>query len=505
MPEYRGDMPVEEFRVWGHRLVDWVAEYLAHVDRYPVLSAVAPGEVRRRLAAAPPEEPEDVERIFADFQSAVLPGITHWNHPSFFAYFPSVGSGPGILGELLTAALNVNGMLWRCAPAATELEELAVDWLRQMLGLPEAFWGVLEDTASSSSLCAIAAARDAIADLDVNQEGLPGRREVPRLVLYASQEAHSSIDKAARILGLGQSNVRRVEADDDFRMDVRALRTAIEADLREAARPFCVVATIGTTSTTSVDPVHEIADVCAHYGLWLHVDAAYAGAAAAVPEKRDLFEGWARADSIVVNPHKWLFTPMDCSALWTRRPEALRGALSVVPEYLRTKEGDTQSVRNLMDYGIPLGRRFRALKLWMVLRAFGREGIAERLREHMRWAQELAGWVDDDPDFQRMAPAPFSTVCFRAQPHDLRARAGNGEESDRVEAYLDTLNECLMNRLNAGGRLFLSHTKVRDRYVLRFAIGNLRTTEAHVRRAWEEIQATAADLADELRIGALMF
>jgi aromatic-L-amino-acid decarboxylase len=382
-----------------------------------------------------------------------------------------------------------------------------MDWLRQLLGLPDAFWGVIEDTASTSSLCAIAAARDALADLDVNEEGLSGRPEVPRLRLYASAEAHSSIDKAARILGLGQTSVCRVATDEEYRMRVDDLRDAIESDLRRGVRPFCVVATIGTTSTTSVDPVNEIADVCAHYGLWLHVDAAYAGAAAAVPETRSLFEGWARADSIVVNPHKWLFTPVDCSALLTRRADALRNALSVVPEYLRTKEGDTESVRNLMDYGIALGRRFRALKLWIVLRYFGRDGIVERLRDHLRWAQELATWVDEDPDFERVAPVPFSTVCFRVYPHDLCARAENGDEAERarVESYLDTLNECLLSRVNAGGRLFLSHTRLRDRYVLRLAIGNIRTTEAHVRRAWDEIQATAAELDDELRIGALMY
>lgn len=502
-----GDMPPDEFRRWGHRLVDWVAEYLEHVGRHPVLATALPGEIRRKCPPAPPDQPEDFERILADFESAILPGITHWNHPSFFAYFPSVGSGPGILGELLIAALNVNAMLWRTSPAATELEEVVTDWLRQMLGLPEAFWGVLMDTASTSSLCAIAAARDAIADLRINEEGLPGRAQVPRLRLYASQEAHSSIDKAARILGLGQANVHRVATDDELRMDVGALRRAIEADREEGARPFCVVATVGTTSSTSVDPVGAIADLCAEHGLWLHVDAAYAGAAAALPEKRALFEGWERADTIVVNPHKWLFTPMDCSAFFTRRPDDVRRALSVVPEYLRTKEGDTEAVRNLMDYGVPLGRRFRALKLWMVLRRFGREGIADRVRRHIELAERFAQWVHDDADFERMAPVPFSTVCFRARPHDLGRRAAEGDEQERrqVGTYLDTLNECLLNRLNATGRLFLSHTRLGGRYVLRFAIGNIRTTEAHVRRAWEEIQATAADLDDELRIGALMY
>lgn len=502
-----GDMDPQTFRRWGHRLVDWMAGYLAAVEKYPVLSPVTPGGVRRKCDPAAPERPEDFDAIFADFESVVLPGITHWNHPSFFAYLPSTGSAPGILGEFLIAGLNVNGMLWRTAPAATELEEVVLDWLRQMLGLPEAFWGVLQDTASVASLCAIAAARDGVAGLQVGESGLAGRAEIPRLRLYTSQEAHSSIDKAGRILGLGQSNVRRIATDADYQMDPAALERAIQEDLRAGMRPFCVVATAGTTSTTSVDPLDEIATISARHGLWLHVDAAYAGAAALLPEKRHLFAGWERADSIVINPHKWLFTPIDCSALLTRRPEALRAALGVLPEYLRTEEGDRASVHNLMDYGVALGRRFRALKLWIVLRYFGREGIAERIQEHIRLAQLFASWVDADPDFEQMAPVPFGTVCFRYRPGDVaeRLRGTKPEEASRIDGFLDDFNESLLNRLNAGGKLLLSHTRLNGRYTLRFAVGNIRTTESHVRAAWHGIRAMAAELDEELRVGDLMF
>lgn len=502
-----GDMDSEAFRRWGHRLVDWVAGYLAEVEKYPVLSPLRPGGVRRKCDPRAPEKAEDFDAIVADFESVVLPGITHWNHPSFFAYFPSTGSAPGILGELLIAALNVNGMLWRTAPAAAELEEATADWVRQMLGLPDEFWGVLQDTASVATLCAMAAARDALHELRAGEDGLAGRPEVPRLRLYASAEAHSSIDKAARLLGLGQSNVRRVDTDADYRMDPAALEREIEEDRRVGRRPFCVVATAGTTSTTSVDPLEEIATICARHRLWLHVDAAYAGAAALVEEKRGLFRGWERADSIVVNPHKWMFTPMDCSLLLTRRPEALRAALRVVPEYLRTEEGERETVHNLMEYGVALGRRFRALKLWIVLRYFGREGIAARLREHMRLARLFANWVDSDPDFERVAPVPFGTVCFRSRPRDLADRLARSKPEDaaRVEGFLNDLNESLLNRLNSSGRLFLSHTRLDGRYILRLAVGNIRTKESHVRAAWEEIRAAAADLDDELRAGELMF
>jgi aromatic-L-amino-acid/L-tryptophan decarboxylase len=462
-----GDLPVAELRAFGNAVVERIARYLETVETLPVLPAVTPGELRHALPDHPPRTAEPLADILADYDRLIVPATTHWNHPGFFSYFAISGSTPGILGEALAAALNVNAMLWRTGPAATELEETTLDWLRQLLGLPASFDGTINDTASSSTLYALAAAREA-ADLDVRERGLAGR-SLPRLVVYCSEEAHSSVDKAALTLGLGLENVQRIAADDEFRMDVTTLAAAIERDLAEGARPLAVVATVGTTGVTAIDPVPALADVCEQYGLWLHVDAAYGGAAAVVPELRWVLDGCARADSIVVNPHKWLFVPVDCSVLWTRRPGMLRRAFTLVPEYLTSPD----TGRNLMDYGLSLGRRFRALKLWFVLRAFGSDGIAARLREHVRLASLFAGWVDDARDFERLAPAPLSVVTFRWNP----GRVDEGE--------LETRNMALLERVNASGEVFLSHTKVRGRFALRLAIGNIRTEEKHVRRAWE--------------------
>ena len=477
-------MDIESFRHDGHRLIDWIAEYLAHPERYPVLAQVEPGQVRRALPEEPPEKPEPLEAILQDVEKVIAPGLTHWNHPGFFAYFAISGSGPGILGELLSAAFNVNAMLWRTAPAATELEELVLDWLRKLLGLPPEFMGLINDTASVSSLCAIAAAREALG-LRIREEGMAGRSDLPRLRFYTSEQAHSSIEKAAIVLGLGQAGVRKIAVDGQFRLRSQALQTAIEEDLKAGWKPFCVAATVGTTSTTSVDPVPEIADICERYKLWLHVDAAYGGAAAILPEKRSALAGCERADSIVVNPHKWLFVPIDCSAFYCRHPNILRQAFSLVPEYLRTSEDDR--VRNLMDYGIQLGRRFRALKLWMVLRSFGSEGLRQLLRAHIALAERFQGWIEASPDFELLAPVPFSVVCFRSHPRDLPA----GPET---EAYLNRLNGRLLESVNRTGEVFLSHTELNGRFTLRLAIGNLRTTEVHVRRAWDLLQEHAARL-----------
>lgn len=470
-----GDMPPAEFRAHGHAVVDWIAEYFRAVDAYPVLARVEPGEVAARLSAEPPEEGVLMEEILADFQRVLLPGVTHWNHPGFFAYFAITGSAPGVLGEMLAAALNVNAMLWRTGPAATELEERTLDWLRQLLGLPAAFRGFIQDTASVSSLTAIAAAREAALPA-AREQGLAG---LPRLRLYCSEEAHSSIEKAAITLGLGRAGTRRIPTDAEFRMDTAALAAAIAADTAAGWRPFCVVATVGTTSTTSVDPVPAIAELCRRHGLWLHVDAAYAGAAALVPERADVLAGCEHADSLVVNPHKWLFVPIDCSALYVRDAALVRRAFSLVPDYLATPEGE--AVTNLMDYGPALGRRFRALKLWMTLRYFGRRGIAERLREHMRLARELAAEIDAAPGWERLAPVPFSVVVFRCRP------AGWSEER------CDALNERILEAVNASGEAFLSHTRLRGRYALRLAVGNLRTGAAHVRRAWELLRTAAQE------------
>ena len=499
---YSGDMPVEEFRAAAHKLVDWVAEYLEHTERYPVLAQTSPGELRRQLPVQAPAEAEPLDAILEDFNKLVMPGVTHWNHPGFFAYFAITASGPGILGEWLSGALNVNAMLWKTCPAASELEEVVLGWLRQMLGLPEAFMGVVMDTASVSSLCALAAAREALKDLNVRERGLAGRPEVSRLRLYVSEQAHSASDKAAIVLGVGIEGVRKIPVDAEFRLRPEALGAAIEEDRRAGWRPFAVVATVGTTSTTSVDPVPAIADVCAQHKLWLHVDAAYAGPAAILPERRWALEGCERADSLVLNPHKWLFTPFDFSAFYCRHPELLRSAFSLVPEFLRTPEDP--EVRNYMDYGIQLGRRFRALKLWFILRYFGQRGIQERLRQHIAWAQRFAEQVDAHPDFERLAPAPFSVVCFRTRPHGLaqRLERAGKDEPTAVEKYLDELNQALLEVINATGEAYLSHTKLNGRVTLRLAIGNLRTTPRHVGRAWELLQHHAARLDAERRPAA---
>ncbi|MBI4277454.1 MAG: amino acid decarboxylase, partial [Armatimonadetes bacterium] len=418
-----GDMDTDTFRAAGHRLIDWVAAYLSAPERYPVYSPVAPGDIAGQLPRRAPDAAEPVDAVIRDFERIILSGITHWNHPGFFAYFAISGSGPGILGELLSAALNVNGMLWRTSPAATELEEVVLAWLRQMLGLPPEFTGVIMDTASVASLCAIAAAREA-AGLRIREEGMAGRDDLPRLRLYTSEQAHSSIEKGAIVLGIGQAGVRKIPVDAEFRVDAEALEAAIEEDRRAGWRPFCVAATVGTTSTTSIDPVPAIADICGRHGVWLHVDAAYGGAAAVLPEMRHVLAGCERADSLVVNPHKWLFTPIDCSTFYCRRPDVLTRAFSLVPDYLRT----TEAVTNFMDYGVQLGRRFRALKLWMVLRTFGVDGIRSRIRTHVALAREFSAWVDGHPDFQRCAPVPFSTVCFRALPQEVARLSAQGDD-----------------------------------------------------------------------------
>ncbi|MCG6922573.1 MAG: amino acid decarboxylase [Acidobacteria bacterium] len=440
-----------------------------------MLSRLRPGELREALPSCPPEKGEPLRVILADVERQILPGITHWNHPAFFAYFSITSSAPGILGEMISATLNVNGMLWRTSPAATELETVVLDWLRQLLGLPEGRFGVIQDTASASSLVALAAAREAVPGLEARRRGLVGQA---RLRMYTSEQAHSSIEKAAIVLGVGQEGCRKIPVDEGYRMDPDALARAVAEDRAAGWTPFAVAATVGTTSTTSVDPVPAIADICEREGLWLHVDAAYGGTAAILPECRHVLDGCERADSLVVNPHKWLFVPIDLSAFYTRRPEIVRSAFSLVPDYLRTPEDGLAP--NLMDYGVSLGRRFRALKLWMVLRAFGREGIMERLREHLRLAGLFRSWVEGDADFEVMAPTPLSVVCFRA------LFAG------RDDAEHDRLNDEVVEAVNATGEAFLSATKLRGRTALRLAVGNIRTEERHVRRVWELLNEAAA-------------
>ena len=474
-----GDMDPETFRRSAHQLVDWISDYLAGgSDHRPVLAQVEPGEIRRSLPAKAPEHGEPMERILGDFERILVPGITQWNHPAFFAYFNSTGSAPGVLAEFLTAALNQQAMLWRTSPAATELEEVATGWLRELLGLPQSFEGVINDSGSSSTFHALLAAREAAVP-GVRMHGLPPRQ----LRVYSSELAHSSVDKALMALGMGHAALKKIPLDDAYRMRADALETAVREDQAAGVLPVAVVATVGTTSVGSVDPVPAIASLCRAQGMWLHVDACHAGTAAMLPEHASIFDGVAEADSVVVNPHKWMFTPMDASVLFCRRMDTLRSALALTPDYLETREAG--AVHNLMDTGIALGRRFRALKLWMVMRVFGAEGLRARLREHIRLAHEFARWVEADADFELIAPASLSLVCFRAAPRGIASSA------------LDGLNEELLERVNATGQAYLSHTRLRGRYVLRLAVGHIRTAESHVARTWTLLRDTLRDQASE--------
>ena len=458
---------VQEFRQAAHQAVDWTAEYLEHTRDYPVLPRVAAGDLARSLPASAPEQGEGFDAILRDFDRLIVPAVTHWNHPRFMAYFACTGSTPAIIAEMLSAALNTNGLHWKTSPAVAELEQVALGWLRQWMGLPDDYFGIIYDTASVSSLHAIAAARE-MADPEARVNG-----STPNLVLYTSEESHSSIEKAAIALGVGQKNVRKIPADAEFRMRADALEQAVQRDLAAGLRPFCVVATVGTTSSTSVDPVAQIAGVAERHNLWLHIDAAYAGTAAILPECRHILNGAERAHSLVVNPHKWMFTPVDLSAFLTRRPDILRRAFSLVPEYL-TPAADPRAI-NLMDYGVPLGRRFRSLKLWFVMRYFGRERIQQLLRNHIGWADDVAELIADDARFEVAAPHPFSVVCFRFR----------GSDDD---------NKHILEAVNASGEVFLSHTVLRGKMVLRIAIGNLGTTWHDVARAWELVQEAATAL-----------
>ncbi len=475
-----GDMPAEEFKKYGYELIDWAANYLENVDLYPVLPNINPGDLKSKLPNHAPQSGELMDRIIEDIDKIILPGTTHWQHPNFMAYFNSSASGPGILAELISASLNVNSMLWKSAPASTELEETVLSWFREIINLPKEFWGIIYDTASVSSMHAIAAAREN-AGFDIRKKGMSG---VPKLRLYCSEQAHSSIDKGALTLGIGLDGIRKIPVDQEFRMIPTELEKAIKEDRVNGIVPFCVVATIGTTSTTSADPVEEIAKICLREKIWFHVDAAHAGVTAMLPEMKKHFIGVEYADSFVVNPHKWLFVPVDLSILYTRKPEILKQAFSLSAEYLKTAEDS--SVNNYMDYGIQLGRRFRSLKLWFVLRYFGVEGLQARLREHIRLGQLFAKWIDDDPNFERLAPTPFSTVCFHAKP--------NGWND---ENKLNELNEKLLNAVNATGKVFITHTKLNGKFTIRLCVSGLRTEEKHVALAWNVIQETFQNILNE--------
>ncbi len=459
---------MDAFREALRQHSDWIISYLKNVREYPVTAAMQPGELIASLPKTAPETGESFEEIFRDFQSTVFPALTLWNHPRFFAYFSVSASPPSILADLLAATVNVNAMLWKSSPAATELEQVTLGWLRQWLGLPEAFFGIIYDTASIGVMQAIGAAREWIAP-ECRTEGMR-----PGLTVYISEHTHNSAEKAAMTLGFGQKNIRKIAVDEQFRMRPGKLAEAIERDSAAGMRPCCIVASVGSTSTSAIEPIPAIADIADRYNVWLHVDAAYGGPAAVLPELRHIFEGVARTHSLILNPHKWLYVGIDCSVLYTRFPEILRRASSLSSEYLKTPEDDR--VVNYMDYGVQLGRRFRSLKLWYVFRHYGREGIMAMLRESLRQAQMLAAWIRQSEHFELAAPVPLSLVCFR-------------HRSD------NEFNKRLLLEINTTGQAYLSHTVLNGKFVLRFAIGNFMTTEDDIRAAWKLIRQTAEKIS----------
>jgi aromatic-L-amino-acid decarboxylase len=491
-PQRPGDTPPEEFRKQLHELADWVADFRENIERLRVAPDDKPGAIREQLPKRAPEEGEPFERILTDVDRIIVPGMVHWSHPMFLGYFGWTTTAPGLLGEILTAPLNVNAMTWRTCPAATELETVVIDWLRQWVGLPGDFEGVIYDTASVGIMHALAVAREEAAPA-TRKLGLTDRN-LPRFRIYTSDQAHSAAEKAAIALGLGEENVIRVSTDNQFRMDVNSLGRAVAQDRQNGFQPTAVVATVGTTATASVDPVSEIAKICREEKMWLHIDAAYGGGFAMVPKHEWIKDGWNLADSIVVNPHKTVFVPLDFSVLYVRELERLRRVFTLVPEVLR---GDTiEGEKNYMDYGIQLGRRFRALKAWVIWRSLGRNGVVSRLREQIRLANLLAEWIKEDDRFELSAQPNMGVVCFRfvgaAAPSPrlgitARGRAGSID-------HFDQINSDIVERINASGRAYLTQTKLRGRTVMRIGFGNVLTTEEHLRKGWDLIRNTAADL-----------
>jgi aromatic-L-amino-acid decarboxylase len=459
----------ESFRVQAHEVVDWMADYLARVAELPVQPQVQPGEIRARIPASPPNRPEPFEQIIADFKQVIVPGLTHWGHPGFFGYFPANTSPPSMLAEMLTAAIGAQCMSWSTSPAATELEQVMMEWLRQMLRLPETFTGVIQDTASTATLVALITARDA--RLRSGGDGAP----LDRLTVYTSSEANSSVPKGARLAGFRPSNIRLMETDESAALSVPALEEAVARDRAAGLIPAAVVATVGTTGSTAIDPLTAIGELCRRERIWLHVDAAFAGSAAILPELRWILDGVEHADSLVFNPHKWLLVNFDCSAYFVRDPDALLRSFAASAEILKTRYDD--AVVNYRDWGIQLGRRFRALKLWFVIRSYGVEGLQALLREHIRLGEKFAAWVDADPAFERIGDALLATVCFRFR----------GKPGDDVDA----LNRRLLSQLNSSGRIFLTGTQLKGSYILRLALGHLTTTENDVRAAWDLIREGA--------------
>lgn len=471
-------MDATEFRRQAHRMADWMADYFEEVEDLPVKPPVEPGDILARLPQSPPDSGEEYEELFRDFKEIIMPGMTHWESPLFMGYFPANKSYPSVLAEMLTAALGAQCMSWVTSPAATELEERVMEWLRQLCGLPESFTGVIQDTASTATLCALLMARERATGYGVNEEGPDA---FPPLTVYCSSETHSSIEKGVKIAGYGRRNLREVAVDAAYAMDPRALEEAVRADLEAGLKPACVVATLGTTGSTAIDPLEEIAEICDRYEIFLHVDAAYAGTALLLPEKRAMARGIDRADAYVFNPHKWMFTNFDCSAFYVRDEELLVRTFEILPEYLKSSEGGR--VKNYRDWGIQLGRRFRALKLWFVIRSFGAEGLRDTLRRHL----ELAGWleeqVEESDDFELLAPVPLNALCLRFHPPHI----DDGEK-------LNQLNRRLLEEIQRGGELFITHTELEGRFTLRVVCGNTRLERRHVEKAWRVLRENAESL-----------
>ncbi len=471
----KGDMTAKDFRRFGYEMIDWIADYFERMENLPVLSQIEPNWLKNNLPENAPQQGESFPQIFKDVENLILPSVTHWNHPNFHGLFSTSTSSVGIFAEMLSAAFDMKAMLWRTSPASTELEPVVLDWLRKMMSLPEDFGGVIYDTASISTLHAIAMAREKL-NLKIRENGMSGRTDLPLLRVYCSEQTHSSIDKAVILLGLGQRSLVKIATNERFEMDAEKLSQAISEDKANGFLPFCVVATVGTTSTTSVDPVEKIADVCEREKLFLHVDAAYAGSAMILPELQFHFKGAARADSIVTNPHKWLFTPFDLSVLYVKDSDLLKQTFSLVAEYLKV----TETVTNQMDYGIQLGRRFRSLKLWFVLRYFGQQGLQNRIREHIRLANLFKKWVAESEDWEILAPTTFALVCFRACPKNVDD--------------LNALNEKIMNEINASGEAYLSHTKLNEKFTIRLSVGSIRVEERHLEKVWKLLNEKLVDL-----------
>ncbi|MDX9728146.1 MAG: aminotransferase class I/II-fold pyridoxal phosphate-dependent enzyme [Bacteroidales bacterium] len=475
-------MDSDEFRRQGHAIVEWIARYFENVEKYPVRSRVSPGDIKNSLPELPPSGSESFDLFLKDFDEVIMPGITHWQSPNFFAYFPANSSPPSVLAEMLTAALGSQCMLWETSPAAAELEERMMEWLRVMTGLPEEFEGVIQDSASSATLAALITAREKVTGFRSNREGL---RDAGRLRIYVSTQTHSSVEKGAGVAGFGRDNLVKVEVRDDFSMDAEALERAIEKDLADGYIPCCTVATIGTTGTTAIDPLRAVGEICHRHGIWLHVDAALGGTAMLLPEMRWMADGIEYADSFVFNPHKWMFTNFDCSAYFVRDAASLIRTFEILPEYLKTRTRG--QVNDYRDWGIPLGRRFRALKLWAVIRSYGVEGLQSAIREHLRLAKMLAGLIKAEKNFELMAPVPLNTVCFRYLPHGI-------SDSDA-----DRLNERINHALNDSGKIYLTHTKVNGRYVLRMVTAQTNVTEHHVTEAWNLIRECASTISSQDR------